>query len=188
MEIWQLARENVIQIHKMPLKLLPSFELYEEGSQIRRSSKSVRSSIVEGYGRKRYVNDYIRFLTYSLASNDETMDHLETLFETESLKDETVFNEIKARTEILGKKLNNFISKIESDQQQAVNSKRQVSSSQRPAARDQQPETSSQRPAAFKQIDIANRRYHERNNSRRRCRNEVAPIDVGCKQANDACI
>ena len=152
LEIWQLARENVIQIHKMTLKLLPSFELYEEDSQIRRSCKSVRSTIVEGYGRKRYVNDYIRFLTYSLGSNDETMDHFETLFETESLKDETVFNEIEARTVILGKKLNNFISKIENDQQQTVNRKKPAASRQPPATSSQQLATSSQRPAtsAFK--------------------------------------
>jgi len=40
---------------------LPRFELYETGSQIRRSSKSIRSNIVEGYGRRRYKFDYIRF-------------------------------------------------------------------------------------------------------------------------------
>ena len=40
-EIWQLSRELVIEIHKMTLSKLPKFEMYEEGSQIRRSSKSV---------------------------------------------------------------------------------------------------------------------------------------------------
>jgi four helix bundle protein len=49
--IWQMARELVIDIHKMTLTQLPQFELYEEGSQIRRSSKSIKSNIVEGYGR-----------------------------------------------------------------------------------------------------------------------------------------
>jgi four helix bundle protein len=155
LEIWQLARENVIQIHKMTLKLLPSFELYEDGSQIRRSCKSVKSTIVEGYGRKRYVNDYIRLLTYSLASNDETMDHLETLFETESLKDEAVFNEIKARTEILGKKLNNFISKIENDQQQAARGQKPEARGQRPEASNQKPAASSPQPATSSQQPVA---------------------------------
>jgi four helix bundle protein len=86
LEIWQLARELVIDIHKMTLSELPKFEIYEEGSQIRKSSKSVKSTIVEGYGRRRYKQEFIRFLTYALASNDATIDHLETLFETESLK------------------------------------------------------------------------------------------------------
>ncbi|WP_245539737.1 four helix bundle protein [Psychroflexus tropicus] len=46
--------------------------------------KSVRSNIVEGYGRRRYKNDHIRFIVYALSSNDETVDHLEMLYETGS--------------------------------------------------------------------------------------------------------
>ena len=82
LEIWQLARELTIEIHKISLAL-PKFEQFEEGQQIRRSIKTVRSCIVEGYGRRRYKADFIKFLIYSLSSNDETIDHLETLFETE---------------------------------------------------------------------------------------------------------
>ncbi len=81
LQIWELSRTLVIDIHEMLLKL-PSHEKFEEGSQIRRSMKSVKSNIVEGYGRRRYKNDYIKFIVYALASNDETTDHLETLFET----------------------------------------------------------------------------------------------------------
>jgi len=44
LEIWRRARELVIDIHKMTLKELPKFEIYEEGSQIRRSIKSTRSN------------------------------------------------------------------------------------------------------------------------------------------------
>ena len=56
LEIWERAKKVSIAIHKMTLTELPKFEMYEEGSQIRRSSKSIRSNIVEGYGRRRYVN------------------------------------------------------------------------------------------------------------------------------------
>ncbi len=49
------------------------------GSQIRRSSDSVVTNIVEGYGRRRYKQDFIKFLTYSHASNLETLCHLEKL-------------------------------------------------------------------------------------------------------------
>ena len=87
--------------------------MYEEGSQIRRSSKSVRSNIVEGYGRRRYVMEYIRFLTFSIASNDETIDHLETLFETGSLQNKTLYDDLHEQLEVLGKKLNLFIQSIE---------------------------------------------------------------------------
>ena len=112
LEIWQLARESVIEIHKMTLSL-PKFEMYEEGSQIRRSSKSVKSTIVEGYGRRNYKNDFIRYLTFSLASNDETIDHLETLFETESLKDKELFENLLKKSNLLGKKLIKFLESVE---------------------------------------------------------------------------
>ncbi len=48
LEIWQLAREVALDIHKMSLEQLPKLEQFETGQQIRRSSKSIRSNIVEG--------------------------------------------------------------------------------------------------------------------------------------------
>ena len=113
MEIWQISRILVVAIHKMTLQDLPKFEMFEEGSQIRRSSKSAKSNIVEGYGRRRYKNEYLRFLCYALASNDETIDHLETLYETESLKDKAKYIQLHERLETLGKKLNRFIQAVE---------------------------------------------------------------------------
>jgi four helix bundle protein len=111
LEIWQLSRELVNDIHKMSLGL-PKFEMYETGSQIRRSSKSVKSNIVEGYGRRYYKQEFIRYIIYSLASNDETLDHLETLFETESLINKEVFNNLHSRMELLGKKINKFLESV----------------------------------------------------------------------------
>ncbi len=113
LEIWQLAREVAIDIHEMTLKDLPSFEMYETGSQIRRSSKSTRSTIVEGYGRRTYQAEYFKFLTYAIASNDETIDHLESLWDTGSLKNKEKFDSIHSKCELLGKKLNNFLKHFE---------------------------------------------------------------------------
>lgn len=113
LDIWKLASELSIEIHRMSLEL-PKFELFETGSQIRRSSKSVRSNIVEGYGRRRYKQDYIRFITYALASNDETIDHLETLYATRSLKDDILFKSLLDQLIILGKMINNFLLAVQS--------------------------------------------------------------------------
>ena len=113
LEIWQLSRELVIDIHKMTLTSLPKFEMYEEASQIRRSMKSVKSNIVEGYGRKKYQAEYAKHIVYSLGSNDETIDHLETLFETGSLQDKELFQNLSKRLQILGKKINLFLQAIE---------------------------------------------------------------------------
>jgi four helix bundle protein len=113
LEIWQLAREMSIEIHRMTLNNLPKFEMYEEGSQIRRSSKSIRSNIVEGYWRRRYKQDYIRFLCYAEASCDETTDHLETLFETGSLADKDLYETLHNRLRQLGRMINRFLSAVE---------------------------------------------------------------------------
>ena len=71
LEIWNLAREMSIAIHKMSLTKLPKFEMYEEGSQIRRSSKSIRSNIVEGYGRRRYKQEFIKYLATESSMSGE---------------------------------------------------------------------------------------------------------------------
>ena len=61
LEIYQIAFELSIEVHHLSLKL-PKFEIFEQGSQIRRSSKSVKDTISEGYGRRRYKAEYIKYL------------------------------------------------------------------------------------------------------------------------------
>ncbi|MCB9036506.1 MAG: four helix bundle protein [Lewinellaceae bacterium] len=112
LEIWKLARELSIEIHKMTMQL-PAFEMYEQGRQIRKSIKTVRSTIVEGYGRRRFKQDYIKFIIYALSSNDETIDHLDELFETESLKDDELYRNLSGRLQKLGIKINNFLASVE---------------------------------------------------------------------------
>jgi four helix bundle protein len=94
LEVWRLARELVIAIYNMTLTKLPKFEMFEEGSQIRRSIKSVKSNIVEGYGRRRYKQEFVRFIDYALASCDETADHLDTLVATNSLTDSATIDDL----------------------------------------------------------------------------------------------
>ena len=129
LEIYQLARQNAIAVHEMSLKL-PKFEMYETGSQIRRSSKSVRSNIVEGYGRRVYQNEFIRFLIFAQASNDETLDHLESLFETGSLNDQIVYDNLHLQTNLLGKKLNKFIKAVSNNKKQETSNKKPVTRNQ----------------------------------------------------------
>ena len=113
LQIWELSLKCVLEIHKMTMEL-PRFEFYETGSQIRRSSKSVKSNIVEGYGRKKYIKEYIRFLIYAQASNDETLDHLETLHLCGSFTDKGKYNAIRKTLNVLGRKINMFIQTLES--------------------------------------------------------------------------
>ena len=89
LEIYRLAHTLAVDCHRVSLRL-PKFEMYEEGSQLRRSSKSISSLIVEGFGRRRYKADFLKFLVYFHASCDETKEHLEMFYDTESLTDKEV--------------------------------------------------------------------------------------------------
>ncbi len=113
LEIYKLAHRLAVEVHKMTLKEIPKFEMYEEGSQIRRSSKSISTNIVEGFGRRKYKQEFIQFLTYSLASCDETKEHLQYLYDTGSLKDKAQYEYFMSGYEELGAKLSKFISAVE---------------------------------------------------------------------------
>jgi len=110
LEIYKLAFELSIKVHHASLKL-PNFELYEQGGQIRRSSKSVKDAIVEGYGRRRYKPEYIKFLTYAIASCDETMNHLLTI--KTIYPDLNDFADFEDEYDKLGRKINNYLQYVE---------------------------------------------------------------------------
>lgn len=112
LEIYQESKKLAIEIHKLSLTL-PRFELYEEGSQIRRSAKSVTSSIVEGYGRRRYKADYIKYLIYAQSECDEVIVHLDFLFETKSFLDQERYDQLKTDYDLLSKRINKFTQWVE---------------------------------------------------------------------------
>ena len=113
LDIYKLSYELALKVHKMSLKL-PNYELYEEGSQVGRSSKGVTSCIVEGYGRKKYKADFIKFLIYSHASCDETILHLSFIKDTSNVNVEDTQSLIDLYND-LGGKINNFIRYVEAE-------------------------------------------------------------------------
>jgi four helix bundle protein len=113
LKIWKLADEIIVDIHRMTLNEIPRFEIYETGSQIRRSSKSVKSNIVEGFGRRQSKKEFLMFLRYAIASNDETLDHLETLFKVGSLKNRVLYEDLQQKITELGRMLYGFLKAVE---------------------------------------------------------------------------
>lgn len=111
LEIYQLSYALAIKVHWLSLKL-PKYELYEEGSQVRKSSKGIVSCIVEGYGRRRYKADFTRFLIYAHASCDETITHLNLIQDTHSLVASEI-DPLMEEYEVLGAKINKFIAYVE---------------------------------------------------------------------------
>ena len=112
LDIYKLAFELAIRVHKASLKL-PKFEVYEQGSQVRRSSKSVKDQIAEGYGRRRYKAEYIKFLIYSHSSCDESLSQLEML---KTLYPEmTEFTSLSNEYAMLDRKINSYIEYVDNN-------------------------------------------------------------------------
>ena len=108
-----MSDDLAVRVHKMSLTL-PAYEMYEEGSQIRKSSKGITSCVVEGYGRKKYKSDFIKFLIYSHASCDETILHLNFINDTHEIDKEEMNYLLDAYNE-LGGKINRFIQYVEKE-------------------------------------------------------------------------
>ncbi len=113
LEICKLSYDLAVRVHKMSIRL-PKYELYEEGSQIRKSSKGIPSCIVEGYGRRRYKADFIKFLVYAHASCDETILHLNFLNDTNDSNNNEMQKLLRAYEE-LGGKINRFLEYVENE-------------------------------------------------------------------------
>lgn len=103
LEVYKDSFEMFLLTHELSKKL-PKFEMFELGSQIRRSSDSIPSNIVEGYGRRAYKQEFIRFLVFSHASCLETICHFDKIIRLyPELNNETLM--LKQKYEILGARL-----------------------------------------------------------------------------------
>jgi four helix bundle protein len=111
LEIYQRAHQLAVEVHVMTLKL-PKHEMYEQGSQIRRSSKSVSAQIVEGFGLRKNKNEFLQYLNRAYASATETLEHLDLLYETKSLVDHEMYQDLHGRYQTLCKMLFRFLQSV----------------------------------------------------------------------------
>lgn len=112
LEVYKLAYNLAIEVHEITMSL-PRYELYEQGSQVRRASKSIKNNIVEGYGRRRYKDEFIRFLIFAHASCDETISQLNMISDIHF--SENPLTELIDKYDTLGRKLNRFIQYVEKE-------------------------------------------------------------------------
>ncbi|MBK9291874.1 MAG: four helix bundle protein [Bacteroidetes bacterium] len=112
LEIFRISFDLAVSVHKMSLQL-PAYEKFELGSQIRRSSKSIYAQIAEGYGRRRYKQDFIKFLTNALASGDECISHIMMI--NQLYPEQTAWEDLLESYEMLGRKINKYIQYVENE-------------------------------------------------------------------------
>ena len=113
LEIYKLSYDLAVEVHRFSLTL-PKYEMYEEGKQLRKSSKGITACIIEGYGRKKYKAEFLKFLIYAHASCDETLLHLNFLRDTHNENAFKVKPLIQSDEE-LGAKINRFINYVEKE-------------------------------------------------------------------------
>jgi len=79
LRIYQSACQLRDELHGC-LKRLPHAWSIKSVDQTNRSSSSVSANIAEGFAKRFYGKDFVRFLKISLGSCDETQDHIRALF------------------------------------------------------------------------------------------------------------
>ena len=111
LDVYQKAYQLALDVHKLSLGF-PQIEQYELARQLRRSSKSISANIVEGYGRRKYKAEFIRFLIYAHSSCNETIEWVEYIQDCYKNLEEiskTFLNQLDE----LGRKINRFIGAVE---------------------------------------------------------------------------
>lgn len=110
LKIYQLARNLTTKIYSLT-RIFPADEKYSLTSQLNRSAQSIVANIAEGYGRRTYLQDYIRFLIMAQASCDESREHLKTAYERNLLQ-KNEFTSLEDDFDHLGRMFTLFIRRL----------------------------------------------------------------------------
>jgi four helix bundle protein len=111
LDIYLESFDLAVIIYQKSLEL-PNHDKFEVGSQIRRSSQGIKDAVVEGYGRRRYKNDFVKFLVYAHASSLEALSQAEFLH---NVHPETGWDDISCKLEVLSAKINRFLKYVENN-------------------------------------------------------------------------
>jgi len=94
-----------VEIHKVTLSF-PKFELFELGSQLRRSSNSAPANLAEGFNNK-HTNIYLEGISRAQGEIGETMHHLKICFEKKYINQEKL-NNLLEEYDVCGRMLTNL--------------------------------------------------------------------------------
>jgi four helix bundle protein len=114
LEIWQMARQQALDIYQLYIQELFSKD-WELKNQINAASGSVMDNIAEGFERSGN-KEFLNFLLISKGSNGEVRSQLYRAYDRKYLSIEK-FEELKLKCTALSKKITSFIKYLkESDQ------------------------------------------------------------------------
>lgn len=78
LKVYQKLCNLTLEIHELTISF-PKFELYELGSQLRRSSNSAPANLAEGFNNK-HTNIYLEGISRTQGELRETIHHLKVAF------------------------------------------------------------------------------------------------------------
>lgn len=88
LKVYKRLFELSLKVHNLTLDF-PKFEMYELGSQLRRSSNSITANLAEGFNNK-HTNIYLESLSRSQGELRETIHHLKIAYCKHYIKKEVL--------------------------------------------------------------------------------------------------
>ena len=111
--VYKIAYDLEVDIFNYFEGLKSEWRLFQI-DQILRSSSSVSANIAEGWGKRYYPKEFIKFLVIALGSSDETKHHLKVLYNKKRIN-ETDYNKLFSRYKNLSVRIINLINSIKSN-------------------------------------------------------------------------
>ncbi len=88
LEVYKRLFKLALEVHDLTMAF-PKFEMYELGSQLRRSSNSPPANVAEGFGNK-HTNIYVECISRAQGEIRETKHHLRIAYRKRYLSEETL--------------------------------------------------------------------------------------------------
>lgn len=108
LKVWEISHQLVLEIYDSNINF-PSNEKYGIETQLKRAAVSVPANIAEGYKRQ-HDKELINFLSIAQGSLSEVEYYL-ILIKDLGYIDESVFNKLISKVEVIDKMLESFIYK-----------------------------------------------------------------------------
>lgn len=110
LDVYQKLCDLAIKVHELTLNF-PKFELFELGSQLRRSSNSAPANLAEGFNNK-HTNIYLEGISRTQGEIKETTHHLKIAFRKKYLTQEKLYYFLK-EYDACGRMLTNLEKSLE---------------------------------------------------------------------------
>ncbi len=102
LDIYQKLFQLHLEVHELTMNF-PKFEMYELGSQLRRSSNSIPANLAEGWNNK-HLKIYLEGINRALGELRETHHHIHIAYKKEYI-DKELYQSLKDRYNECGRML-----------------------------------------------------------------------------------